>query len=56
MRIHRSYIIALDRLREASKSEVTLDDGTVLPIGEMYRQEFREYLNGLSTANSKRPR
>ena len=54
MRIHRSYIIALDRLREASKSEVTLDDGTVLPIGEMYRQEFREYLNGLSSANGKR--
>lgn len=56
MRIHRSYIIALDRLREASKSEVTLDDGTVLPIGEMYRQEFREYLNGLSSANGKRSR
>ncbi len=56
MRIHRSYIIALDRLSKASKSEVTLDDGTVLPIGEMYRQEFREYLNGLSSANGKRSR
>ena len=45
MRIHRSYIIALGRLREANKTEVTLDDGTVLPVGDMYRPGLKEYLS-----------
>ena len=48
MRIHRSYIISLGRLREAGKGEVTLDDGTVLPVGDLYRQAFKDYLSGRS--------
>lgn len=45
MRIHRSYIVALSCLSEASASEVLLDNGTRLPVGEVYRPAFREYLN-----------
>ncbi|MBR4826601.1 MAG: response regulator transcription factor [Bacteroidales bacterium] len=48
LRIHRSYIIALSRLREAGKGEVTLDDGTVLPVGDMYRAGLNEYLGSRS--------
>ena len=48
MRIHRSYIISLSRLREAGKGEVTLDDGTVIPVGDLYRQAFKDYLSGRS--------
>ncbi|MBO4566209.1 MAG: response regulator transcription factor [Bacteroidales bacterium] len=48
LRIHRSYIIALSHLREASKGEVTLDDGTVLPVGDLYRQGLKEYMNRFS--------
>lgn len=48
LRIHRSYIIALSRLRESSKGEVTLSDGTVLPVGDQYRQGLKDYLNRFS--------
>ena len=40
LRIHRSYIIALDRVREARHNEVTLDDKTRLPVGESYRESY----------------
>jgi len=45
MRIHRSCIIPLGRLREAGKGEVTLDDGTVLPVGDLYKQALKDYLS-----------
>ena len=48
MRIHRSYIISLAHIREASRTSVTLSDGTSLPVGEMYRPAFREYLQDFS--------
>jgi hypothetical protein len=47
MRIHRSYIVALDRIREANASSVVLDTPVTLPVGESYRAAFREYLSKL---------
>ena len=44
LRIHRSYIIALDHVAEASRSSIMLDNGVTLPIGEVYRPAFGEYL------------
>lgn len=38
LRIHRSYIVAIRQVREAGRSRVVLDDGTVLPVGEHYRE------------------
>lgn len=46
LRVHRSYIINLSRIRGAGRDSVTLDDGTTLPIGDSYRPAFKEYLNG----------
>jgi DNA-binding LytR/AlgR family response regulator len=37
MRIHKSYIIATRQIRRMKKNELTLLDGTELPIGEIYR-------------------
>ncbi len=48
IRVHRSYIIPVGRLREVGKGEVTLSDGTILPVGEMYRQALKDYLSGRS--------
>lgn len=45
MRIHRSYIIPLACLKEVGKSEVVLEDGTVLPVGDIYRQDLKDYLS-----------
>ena len=45
MRIHRSYIINLKKIQEVNKSRVILDADTYLPIGDIYREAFNEYLN-----------
>lgn len=44
MRIHRSYIIALGHIAVASRTSVRLDNGATLPVGEIYRPAFGEYL------------
>lgn len=44
MRIHRSYIVALSRIREAGTSTVTLDSGEVLPVSSTYKAALRDYL------------
>lgn len=44
MRIHRSYIISLEHVSEASRSSVRLSNGKTLPVGEVYRPAFGQYL------------
>lgn len=45
MRIHRSYIINLRKIQEVNKNRVILDADTYLPIGDLYREAFNQYLN-----------
>lgn len=45
MRIHRSHIINLAHVSQVSRTRVHLSDGTELPIGDNYRQEFEQWLN-----------
>lgn len=44
IRIHRSYIIALGFVAEASRTRVRLRNGVTLPVGEQYRPAFGAYL------------
>ena len=45
MRIHRSYIVNLTKIREVNKNRVIMDSETYLPIGEMYKDEFQSYID-----------
>ena len=45
MRIHRSYIINLDKIREVNKNRVIMDADTYLPVGDMYKEVFLDYLD-----------
>ena len=45
MRIHRSYIINLDKIQEVNKNRVIMDTETYLPIGDMYKEAFQAYLD-----------
>ena len=51
MRIHRSYIVNLDKVQEVNKNRVILarkdgeNDDVYLPIGENYKEQFNEYLS-----------
>ncbi len=44
MRIHRSYIINLNKIQEVNKNRVILDDETNLPVGDLYKEPFQTYL------------
>ncbi|MCR5709860.1 MAG: LytTR family DNA-binding domain-containing protein [Bacteroidales bacterium] len=52
MRIHKSYIVALDHISEASRTSVILDNGRTLPVGEMYRPAFAGYLDSVLSPDS----
>ncbi len=44
MRIHRSYIVNLDKIQEVNKNRVILDADTYLPIGDSYKEQFNRYI------------
>ena len=44
MRIHRSYIINLNKIQEVNKNRVIMDAETNLPIGESYKDSFQAYM------------
>ena len=45
MRIHRSYIVNLKRIQEINKNRIIMDKETYLPIGDMYKDTFQQYLD-----------
>ena len=45
MRIHRSFIINLDKISEVKKNHVVIGDDVSLPIGDNYKEAFMTYLN-----------
>ena len=45
MRIHRSYIVNLNKIQEVNKNRVIMDADTFLPIGDLYREAFQAYLD-----------
>ena len=44
MRIHRSYIVNLDKIQEVNKNRVMLGTDTSLPIGDNYKEQFNHYI------------
>jgi len=45
MRIHRSYIVNLNKIQEVNKNRVILGTDTFLPIGDLYKETFQAYLD-----------
>lgn len=43
MRIHKSYIIAFNRIYKVTGTIIILDDGTELPIGNTFRRKVLDY-------------
>ncbi|MFB6456808.1 LytR/AlgR family response regulator transcription factor [Chitinophaga sp. Hz27] len=44
VRIHRSYIIPLNKIKVIEGNQIQLTDGTYLPIGETYRKLVNEWV------------
>ena len=45
MRIHRSYIVNLTKIQEVNKNRIILDAETNLPLGDLYKEQFNDYLS-----------
>lgn len=45
MRVHRSYLINLNKVKEVSKMRIVYEGGIYVPIGEMYKDKFFEYVD-----------
>ena len=45
MRVHRSYIVNLNRIREVSKMRIVYGGDVYVPIGDMYKDTFFEYID-----------
>ena len=45
MRVHRSYLVNLNKVREVSKMRIVYDGDVYVPIGEMYKDKFFEYID-----------
>ena len=47
MRVHRSYLVNLNKVKEVSKMRIVYDNDVYVPIGEMYKDRFFEYIDKL---------
>ena len=45
MRVHRSYLVNLNKVKEVSKMRIVYDGGVYVPIGDMYKEQFFEYID-----------
>ena len=44
LRIHKSYLVNLDRISQVSKGHVLMEDGASLPVGDLYREALSRYV------------
>ncbi len=45
MRVHKSYIINLKKIREVSRNRILMENGTLIPVGDIYKEAFQSYLD-----------
>lgn len=44
MRVHRSYLVNLNRIKEVSRMRIVYDNDVYVPMGEMYKENFFAYI------------
>ena len=49
MRVHRSFIVNVDKIRVVERNRIVFDNVFYIPVGEQYRQKFQEFLNASFT-------
>lgn len=45
MRVHRSFIVALAKIKEIERYRISMGTKIIIPIGEQYREAFQEYMD-----------
>jgi DNA-binding LytR/AlgR family response regulator len=45
MRVHKSYIVNLQKINIIERNEIIYDDGTVIPVSQQYKSKFQEFID-----------
>lgn len=45
MRVHRSFIINLNKIKEINKNKIILENSINLPVGDLYRDRLSRYIS-----------
>jgi len=45
MRIHKSYIVSLEKIAEIESNQVHFTNGVTIPVGRLYREKLQEYID-----------
>jgi two-component system, LytTR family, response regulator LytT len=45
MRVHRSYIVNLEKITTIDHSRIIFEDNVYIPVSEQYKEPFQKYLN-----------
>lgn len=46
MRVHKSYIVNLEKITEIESNIIAFGDGVLIPVSNLYRDKFQEYISG----------
>jgi two-component system LytT family response regulator len=45
MRVHKSYIVNLQKINVIERNEIVYDDGTIIPVSAQYKVKFQEFID-----------
>jgi len=45
MRVHKSYIVNLQKINVIERNEIVYDDGTIIPVSPQYKDQFQQFLD-----------
>jgi DNA-binding LytR/AlgR family response regulator len=45
MRVHKSYIVNLQKINTIERNEIVYDDGTIIPVSQQYKSKFQEFVD-----------
>lgn len=45
MRVHRSFIVNLDRIKVIERNRIVFDKNVYIPVGEQYREAFQAFID-----------
>jgi len=45
MRVHKSYIVNLQKINVIERNEIVYDDGTIIPVSAQHKANFQEFID-----------
>lgn len=51
MQVHRSYVVNINAIESINKNRIVMDDNTIIPIGDSFKNAFFSYLSTHSIGN-----